>query len=76
MYSTHSSVSIVEKGRNCAAKMISYPFHVQVSSEVVLSRSDDDSMKVKALEYAAPPGQKVWLKVRHGVIAFAAITVN
>lgn len=37
---------------------------VQVSAEVVLTRSDEDELKVKALEYAAAAGQKVWVKVR------------
>jgi hypothetical protein len=40
-------------------------FHVlQVSDLVMLTRSDEDDLKVKALEYAAQPGQRVWVKVR------------
>jgi hypothetical protein len=34
-----------------------------VSEEVLLTRGDEDEMKVKALEYAAPPGQRVFVKV-------------
>lgn len=37
---------------------------MQVSEEVMLTRSDEDDLKVKALEYAAAPGQRVWVKVR------------
>eukprot|EP00878_Enallax_costatus_P033584 GHUV01037115.1.p1 GENE.GHUV01037115.1~~GHUV01037115.1.p1 ORF type:complete len:502 (+),score=73.29 GHUV01037115.1:180-1685(+) len=37
--------------------------HTQVSDQVMLTRSDDDDMKVKALEFAAAPGQKVWVKI-------------
>lgn len=37
--------------------------HTQVSGEVVLSRGDEDELKVKALEYAAPTGQRVWCKI-------------
>jgi hypothetical protein len=29
----------------------------------MLTRSDEDELKVKALEYAAQPGQRVWAKV-------------
>jgi hypothetical protein len=36
----------------------------QVSEELVLTRGDEDELKVKALEYAAPQGQSVWVKVR------------
>jgi hypothetical protein len=38
----------------------------QVSELVMLTRSDEDDMKVKALEYAAPPGQRVFAKVKKG----------
>ncbi|KAF6261416.1 hypothetical protein COO60DRAFT_1636853 [Scenedesmus sp. NREL 46B-D3] len=37
--------------------------HSQVSDEVLLTRGDEDELKVKALEYAAPPGQRVWVKI-------------
>ncbi|WIA36670.1 hypothetical protein OEZ86_007953 [Tetradesmus obliquus] len=37
--------------------------HSQVSEEVLLTRGDEDELKVKALEYAAPPGQRVWVKI-------------
>jgi hypothetical protein len=39
---------------------------MQVSELVMLTRSDEDELKVKALEYAAPVGQHVWAKVRGG----------
>lgn len=37
---------------------------MQVSELVMLTRSDEDELKVKALEYAAPVGQHVWAKVK------------
>jgi hypothetical protein len=38
----------------------------QVSDLVMLTRSDEDELKVKALEFAVTPGQRVWAKVREG----------
>eukprot|EP00775_Hariotina_reticulata_P012440 gene12440-12577_t len=37
--------------------------HSQVSAEVTLTRGDDDDLKVKALEYVAPVGQQVFVKI-------------
>ncbi len=34
-----------------------------MSEEIQLARDDEDDMKQKALEFAAPPGQDVWVKV-------------
>jgi hypothetical protein len=48
---------------------------VQVSEEVLLTRGDEDEMKVKALEYAAPPGQRVFVKVRRHINLLSMETV-
>lgn len=38
----------------------------------MLTRSDEDELKLKALEYAAPPGQRVWVKARDALTAVDA----
>ncbi|DBA79854.1 TPA: hypothetical protein ACH3X2_007690 [Trebouxia sp. C0005] len=35
----------------------------QVADELSLTREDEDDMKVKAMEFYAPPGSEVWVKV-------------
>ncbi|PSC76425.1 S1 RNA binding domain-containing [Micractinium conductrix] len=37
--------------------------HTQVSEDIHFGRDDDDEMKVKAMEFFLPRGEKVWVKV-------------
>lgn len=37
--------------------------HTQISEDLHFGREDDDEMKVKAMEFFAPRGEKVWVKI-------------
>lgn len=60
----------------CATAAPTCPSSGQVSEEVLLTRGDEDELKVKALEYAAPPGQRVWVKVSGGADFWYHIVQN
>lgn len=37
--------------------------YLQVDPDLKLAREDEDDVKIKALEYYAPPGQRCWVKI-------------
>ena len=51
------------KSRSAGAVTKQPPPSLQVSDEIQLSKGDEDDVKVKALEFLAPRGQRVWVKI-------------